>query len=438
MRGAIARAPDVATRAVVGAVASRARGARDTSGATRVGVARVTRGANGVVGRAGRAGRARAMTRASSGALDVFLRDARDAFARDASAVAVCLGNEACDLDSVACAVAWAYAESMTTGRTVVPVVQCERKDLALRPDVVLALRSVGVSVESLTCAEDAAAADGRTPSETRLVDHNAHTGRVIPASWGERVVRIIDHHEDIGAHAEAAERTIELVGSCSSLVYRDVVAPSGREDVARNVARLLLGAIILDTRMLDASTTRASPVDFAAAEVLQKLLGWDEGAVREEYEALSRARHDQSSFTCAQLLAKDYKQWKMGRFEVGIASFGVRVQDLIARQDAASIDAECEEFIVKHGIDALIMMTSFENPDEGGAFARQIAATTPRSSDDLDTADIMAKIGAATDVTPLTLPHAPRALQSAHAQLDVKASRKKIAPILFDVFADL
>ena len=375
---------------------------------------------------------------ATDGALDAFLREAREAFLADASAVGVSVGNEACDLDSVACAVAWAYAESMTTGRTVVPVVQCERNDLALRPDVVLALRSVGVSVESLTCMEEAAATGGRTPSETRLVDHNAHTGRVIPASWGERVVRIIDHHEDIGAHADAAERTIELVGSCSSLVYRDVVAPSGREDLARDVARLLLGAIVLDTRMLDTSTTRASPVDFAAAEALQRLLGWDEGAVREEYEALSRARHDQSSFTCAQLLAKDYKQWKMGRFEVGVASFGVRVQDLIARQDASSIDADCEEFIAKHGIDALIMMTSFENPDEGGAFARQIAATTPRSSDDLDADDIMVKIAAATTVAPLTLPHAPRALRSAHAQLDVKASRKKIAPILFDVFAGL
>ena len=49
-------------------------------------------------------------------ALDVFLRDARAAFRADASEVSVSVGNEACDLDSVACAVAHAYAESASAG----------------------------------------------------------------------------------------------------------------------------------------------------------------------------------------------------------------------------------------------------------------------------------------------------------------------------------
>ncbi|OUS48934.1 Exopolyphosphatase [Ostreococcus tauri] len=351
--------------------------------------------------------------------LDAYLRRAREAFLRDPSSVTCALGNEACDLDSVASALAVGYARAMTTSAIVTPIAQCLRRDLALRPDVVRALDAVGVSVESLTCAEDVeAAGEARTPREVILVDHNAITVRVVPKSWETRVVEIIDHHDDAGAHGDAAVRTIELVGSCSSLVYRDVVAPTRRDDIARQVARLLLGAIVLDTRLLDASTTRASAVDFEAAKALREALGWDEREMGDEYETLSLARHDQSSFSCAQLLAKDYKQWTFGRHEVGVASFGVRFQDLVARQDTTSIDVECAAFICERGIDVLFMMSSFEDVDANGAFARQIAATTSPSCA-LDANELLTELGTHTRMSSLAIRDPPNALRSARAQLD-------------------
>ena len=370
--------------------------------------------------------------------LDAYLRRAREAFLRDPSSVTCALGNEACDLDSVASALAVGYARAMTTSAIVTPIAQCLRRDLALRPDVVRALNAVGVSVESLTCAEDVeAAGEARTPREVILVDHNAITVRVVPKSWETRVVEIIDHHDDAGAHGDAAVRTIELVGSCSSLVYRDVVAPTRRDDIARQVARLLLGAIVLDTRLLDASTTRASVADFEAAKALREALGWDEREMGDEYETLSLARHDQSSFSCAQLLAKDYKQWTFGRHEVGVASFGVRFQDLVARQDTTSIDAECAAFICERGIDVLFMMSSFEDFDANGTFARQIAATTSPSCA-LDANELLTELGTHTRMSSLAIRDPPNALRSARAQLDVKASRKKIQPLLAEMFAEM
>ncbi len=376
-------------------------------------------------------------------ALDVFLRDARAAFRANASEVSVSVGNEACDLDSVACAVAHAYAESASAGGIVVPIVSCAREELLLRPDVVSALANAGGSLESLTCAEDVAAAT-ETPKSVCLVDHNALSARLFPESWQARVTRVIDHHEDTGMHADAVDRVIELIGSCSSLVYRDVVRVAGRDDVARRVARLLLGAILLDTRFLDASTTRASEVDFVAAEALREILAWDEDETREEYETLSRARHDQSSLSCAQLLAKDYKQWTMDGYEIGIASFGVRFQDLIARQDSTSVDAECDAFAAARRVDALFMMSSFEDVDAGGSFARQIAAMTPSPPPPprgkiVDARAVMTKLGEHTPMTPLDAGDAaPRAFQCAFAQGDVKASRKKIQPLLARVFAEI
>lgn len=161
---------------------------------------------------------------------------------------------------------------------------------------------------------------------------------------------------------------------------------------------------------------------------------------MRDEYEALSAARHDQSSFTCGQLLAKDYKQWKMGEFEVGIASFGVKLQDLIARQDANSIDAECVRFIDACEIDILFMMSSFEDEENNRAYTRQIAVTASASASargvNLD--DVMGKLGVGTPLEKIHLAEgAPDALRTQSYRMgDVKASRKKVQPLLLDLLS--
>ena len=157
-----------------------------------------------------------------------------------------------------------------------------------------------------------------------------------------------------------------------------------------------------------------------------------------------SLARHDQNSLSCAQLLAKDYKQWTMDGYEIGIASFGVRFQDLIARLCAASVDAECDAFAAARGVDALFMMSSFEDVDAGGSFARQIAAMTPspppppRGRSLTRAPSPMTKLGEHADRRRSRRRRAPPAFQCAFAQGDVKASRKKIQPLLARVFAEI
>lgn len=412
-------------------------------------IATATGAIDGVSARASarRSARARARattaTRASrdsverrSTSLATFASEAKQTFVRTKGACAVVIGNEGCDLDSVACAVAFAYATAERDGAPRVPIASARRSELALRPDVVLALFNVGLGVEDLVCLEEVeearASAPEARPTSAALVDHNVNNERLFPG-WGDVVTSVIDHHDDEGAHAGCA-RVIEPCGSCASLVRREAAAGSSG-GAEREVARLLLGAILLDTRCLDASTTRALPVDFASAEVLRGVLGWDEAAARAEYEALAAARHDQSSFTCAQLLAKDYKQWTMGAYEIGVASFSVRFQDLMSRQGASSIDAECEAFIKTKGVDALFMMTSFEDQDAGGAYTRQIAVSA-RDATRVDVLDVMRRVGASTPLAPLAATlSAPRAFLAAYVMGDVKASRKKVQPILADVF---
>jgi exopolyphosphatase len=377
----------------------------------------------------------------STEGLNAFLARAKETFrTRDAGTCDVVVGNEACDLDSVASALAYAYATSAatTTDGIVVPIVPCKADELDLRPDIKRALERAGVERESLLFADSETVA--KTPKSVCLVDHNALSVRMFPVEWNERVTRVIDHHDDSGMYADEAERVIELIGSCSSLVYRDVLAPASESRDFKEVAQLLLSAIVLDTRFLDASTTRAAPVDFSAADSLRRVLDWSEADMRDEYEALSAARHDQSSFTCGQLLAKDYKQWKMGEFEVGIASFGVKLQDLIARQDANSIDAECVRFIDACEIDILFMMSSFEDEENNRAYTRQIAVTASASARGVNLDDVMGKLGAGTPLEKIHLAEgAPDALRTQSYRMgDVKASRKKVQPLLLDLFGDL
>ena len=374
----------------------------------------------------------------STEGLNAFLARAKEMFrTRDAGTCDVVVGNEACDLDSVASALAYAYVTSaaMTDG-IVVPIVPCKANELDLRPDIKRALERAGVERESLLFADAETVA--KTPKSVCLVDHNALSVRMFPVKWNERVTRVIDHHEDSGMYADKAKRVIELIGSCSSLVYRDVLAPVSQSRDLKEVAQLLLSANVLDTRFLDTSTTRAAPVDFSAADSLRRVLEWSEADMRDEYEALSAARHDQSSFTCGQLLAKDYKQWKMGEFEVGIASFGVKLQDLIARQDASLIDTECVRFIDACKIDILFMMSSFEDEENHKVYTRQIAVTASASARDVNLDDIMGKLGVATPLEKIHLAEgAPDALRNQSYRMgDVKASRKKVQPLLLDLFS--
>ena len=136
-------------------------------------------------------------------ALGTFVREAREAYVAARGDVHVVVGNEACDLDSVACAVAYAYVESASSASSsmVVPIVSCAREDIYLRPDVVYALREVGVEIEDVLYLDDVVGADVATPKSICLVDHNALSARIFPRAWGGRVRRIIDHHEDARAH---------------------------------------------------------------------------------------------------------------------------------------------------------------------------------------------------------------------------------------------
>lgn len=320
-------------------------------------------------------------------ALNAFLRASRAALADPNASVALVVGNEAADLDSMACAVSFAYAAANGSGVGVgvgsvsvsvsfVAVIAVPREDFALRTDAAWLFRDVGVDVSALVFADDVdprALRDAGRLEGVTLVDHNRAAAAY--ESVFDLVDVVVDHHEDEGKYPSTASTTIAPVGSCATLVT-EAMDGSFRRSGALNgegpLARLLAGAVALDTQNLDFAASRATERDAAALARLAPLAGLSARAdVAAFYETLKRRRFDQAGLSPRDLLRRDYKQWDMGGWIVGIASFGVPLEKMGDPDDVA---AACDAFATERGLDILALMAAYDDDARGGAFARQLA----------------------------------------------------------------
>ena len=345
--------------------------------------------------------------------LNAFLRDARELVrASDSNAkkktpraerVTLVLGNEAADLDSVACAISLAYAlheANDDASRAYVPVVCVPREDFSLRADARWLLESVGVDVDALTFGGEIAFGDASGPIvddrlRLVLVDHNALASASEYASFASAVDAVVDHHEDEKKYPATAAAAVVPTGSCATLVAEPLVldrsALAARSETATRVFRetgpptrlragdpraaLLLAAVLLDTQNLNASATRVHARDEAVAPILASLAGTGDPA--SFHDELKRRRFDQSGLSPRDLLRRDYKQWRFEgaenkAWDVGVASFGVPLGNMAG--DARAIRDACESFARERGVDALALMCAFDDEDEKRAFRRQFA----------------------------------------------------------------
>ena len=349
-----------------------------------------------------------------------LLRDFRDSMTKQKKRLTLVLGNEAADLDSVACAVSLAYSLHLADDdetRAYAPVVCVPREDFPLRADARWLLDHVGIDVDALTF-------DGEISFETYarttrdddalrlvLVDHNAVASSSAYAAFADAVDAVVDHHDDEKKYPAACDAVVVPTGSCATLVAEALTGasadaslePSGtaslrvsffsnrfektgaaRLRVGDPRAALLLAAVLLDTQNLNASATRVHARDAAIVPILASLAGTgDVGAFHDE---LKRRRFDQSGLSPRDLLRRDYKQWRFvpradvadapatsatSAWDVGVASFGVSLGEMAT--DAPAIRDACAAFARDKRVDALALMCAFDD-ETTRAFRRQFA----------------------------------------------------------------
>lgn len=273
--------------------------------------------------------------------------------------VHVVLGNEACDLDSMVCALVYAYFLHKTGlgpgpspgPALVVPVLNIPERDLVLRSDSVALLSKTGLSPDLLLFRDqlDLRGLQRGPGLRLTLVDHNVLPD--VDSDLEGAVLEVIDHHKL--ERVTSCPVTVEMVGSCATLVAERILrgAPQLLDAV---LGTLLYGTILVDCVDMAPEAGKVTPKD---SEVLLKL----ESTVRSLpsrsalFKDLQQAKFDISGLDTEQMLRKDLKSVSGPDLNLGISILYLPLQHFLVRP---AMEAELKSFCQTMGFDSLLLMS--------------------------------------------------------------------------------
>ncbi|KND87219.1 putative exopolyphosphatase [Tolypocladium ophioglossoides CBS 100239] len=295
------------------------------------------------------------------------------------------VGNESADLDSLCCAILYAYLRSHAPPHSLhIPLANLPRADLGLRTEMTAVLHRVGLAPADLPTLCELPAA--LPPRDTRwlLVDHNALTGPL--RCFAGRVVGCVDHHVDEGVvRADARPRVVEPCGSCMSLVV-DECRPAwdalSREDPRGDddLVRLGLAAILLDTVNLTAAD-KVKEKDTRAVRYLAAKMRDPGFALAAFFDDISAVKEDISDLSFRDILRKDYKEWYDAGLTLGVSAVVQGFPYLLRKAQGTpqSFPEHVAAWAAERSLDVAAVMTASNPP--GGEFQRHLLVwgRTPR-----------------------------------------------------------
>ncbi|CAL8354703.1 unnamed protein product [Arctogadus glacialis] len=339
--------------------------------------------------------------------------------------VHVVLGNEACDMDSMVSVMAYAYflSKTLDSSRPVLPLLNVPRSEFPLRTDNVFLLRQAGVPQELLLFREQLdllqLQRDGRLT--LTLVDHN-----VLPSSDRDlegAVVEVIDHRLLEREPSAACLVTVEMVGSCTTLVTERILQKAP-EILDPQLALLLYGTIVMDCVNMAPEAGKVTPKDSQyAAQLEARFPGLPpRGAL---FQSLQNARFDVSGLSTEQMLLKDMKVLTGGELQLAVSVIYLTLEVFLERD---KLEDDMSAFCVKHGYNMLLAMTiSFtdKQPFRQLAIFSHSALCREEMSQALEKSRSPALL-----LCPISSPHSHI---KAYLQGNTLASRKKLLPIIKD-----
>ncbi|XP_038137104.1 exopolyphosphatase PRUNE1 [Cyprinodon tularosa] len=339
--------------------------------------------------------------------------------------VHVVLGNEACDVDSMVSALAFAYFLFRTAGGDppVLPLLNIRQSELVLRSDNLFLLRRTGLSPDLLLFRDQLDLRALHTAGRLRLtlVDHN-----VLPSSDADlegAVVEVLDHHQLERKASPSCPVTVEMVGSCATLVTERIIQKAP-QILDQQLAQLLYAAMVLDCVNMAPAAGKVTPKDSQYAAALETRFPAlpPRGAL---FQELQEAKFDVSGLNVEQMLLKDMKAVS-GSLNIAVPVLYITLEEFLQRPD---LEAELSAFCHKFGYDLLIMMTisfteSKEPIRELGVFSHSTTCREQVSKflEQARTLDL--------NLHPVSSSH-PHI--SAYHQGNKLASRKKLLPIVKD-----
>ncbi|XP_062048193.1 exopolyphosphatase PRUNE1 [Lepus europaeus] len=336
----------------------------------------------------------------------------------------VVLGNEACDLDSMVSALSLAFYLAKTTEaeEAFVPVLNIKRSELPLRGDNVFFLQKLHIPETLLIFRDeiDLHALHQASQLSLVLVDHH-----VLPksdAALEEAVAEVLDHRPIEQKHCPPCPVSVELVGSCATLVTERILQ-GAPEILDRTTAALLHGTIILDCVNMDPKIGKATLKDNQYVEKLEALFP-DLPKRDDIFDSLQKAKFDVSGLTTEQMLRKDLKTIYRPGSKVAISAI---YMDLEAFLQRPNLPADLHAFCHAHSYDALVAMTIFFNTHNEPV--RQLAIFCTQVTLRTTICGVLER----SQSPPLKLTPVPSTHPNLQAYLqgNTQASRKKLLPLL-------
>lgn len=336
----------------------------------------------------------------------------------------VVLGNEACDLDSMVSALALAFYLAKTTEaeEVFVPVLNIKRSELPLRGDNVFFLQKIHIPESLLIFRDeiDLHALHQAGQLTLILVDH--HVLPKTDAALEEAVAEVLDHRPIDQKHCPPRHVSVELVGSCATLVTERILQ-GAPEILDLQIAALLHGTIILDCVNMDLKIGKATPKDNKYVEKLEALFP-DLPNRNDIFDSLQKAKFDVSGLTTEQMLRKDQKTISRQGIKVAISAI---YMDLEAFLQRSGLIADLHAFCQAHSYDALVAMTIFFNTHNEPV--RQLAVFCPHTALRVMICGVL-ESSHSPSLKLVPVPSTHPNLQ-AYLQGNTQVSRKKLLPLL-------
>ncbi|KAG5361276.1 putative exopolyphosphatase [Yarrowia sp. C11] len=346
------------------------------------------------------------------------------------AAFTIVSGNESADIDSCVSSALYAYLSQSQSKVDVFPLINIPKQDILLRRDFLWLLAKLDIKDNSFLFLDDLNP-ELLKHASLALVDHNKVTASL--AQLDDKVIGVIDHHDDEGLYKSADPRVVIKNGSCSSLVYtwwnKTLNGLNGAiaSDAALN--ELALAPLLIDTSNLK---SKVEAHDTEAYDLITKALSpvstfSTSKDIKGFYKTLDQKKRDLSGFDAVQMLRKDYKDWAENGAKLGMSTVVLDL-DNILKQDPKFF-SKLHDFCEEHNVTVHVTMTSYTDA-ETGKHGRQMIIYSPGGPSE----GIQKFLDAAADLElePISVDdgHLPGKLW-VFLQKNAKASRKQVAPKL-------
>ncbi|XP_006900211.1 PREDICTED: protein prune homolog [Elephantulus edwardii] len=336
----------------------------------------------------------------------------------------VVMGNEACDLDSMVSALALAFYLAKTTEaeEVFVPVLNIKRSELPLRGDNVFFLEKVNIPESVLIFRDEIDLHTLHQAGQLSLILVDHHVLPKTDAALEEVVTEVLDHRPIEQKCCPPCHVSVELVGSCATLVTERILQ-GAPEILDRQTAALLHGTIILDCVNMDLKIGKATPKDIKYVEKLEILFP-DLPKRNDIFDSLQKAKFDVSGLTTEQMLRKDQKTISRQGTKMAISAIYMDLESFLQR---SGLIADLQTFCQAHNYDVLVAMPIFFNMNN--ELVRQLAVFCPQVALRSTICRVLESSQSPTlNLTPIPSTHPD--LQ-AYLQGNTQVSRKKLLPLL-------